>query len=116
MMASSMAWAARCQWLMGSGFGTFAGRPLVKPVCGSVQRRDVRSVVVHVVAVAHLSGPAVAAPIVRDDAIAQANEEQGLAIPIVTAERPAMVEHDWLGVRADPNLSHRADPILSQGW
>ncbi|MDT4834717.1 hypothetical protein FQZ97_683640 [compost metagenome] len=76
------------------------------------QRRDVRSVVVHVVAVAHLRGPAVAAPIMRDDAIAQANEEQGLAIPIVTAERPPMVEHDWLGVLRAPVLVEDLNAIL----
>lgn len=53
------------------------------------QCRDVCRVVVHVVAVGHLRRPAVTAPIVHDDAIALPNEDQGLAIPFVTAEGPA---------------------------
>jgi hypothetical protein len=37
-----------------------------------------------------------AAAIVGDDAIATLKEEQHLVVPIVCAERPAMVEHDRL--------------------
>ena len=37
-----------------------------------------------------------AAPVVRDDAIAALAEEQHLPVPVVRAERPAMREHDRL--------------------
>ncbi|MNV47621.1 hypothetical protein D3C71_1394950 [compost metagenome] len=76
------------------------------------QRGDVRRVVVHVVAIAYLRRAAVAAPIVCNDAIALANEEQRLAVPIVTAERPPMVEHDGLGVLRAPVLVEDFNTIL----
>jgi hypothetical protein len=47
------------------------------------QRREIVGVVVHVVAVAGLSGSPVAAPVMGDDAIAVGEEEQHLRIPVV---------------------------------
>src|SRR5579871_5757089 len=35
-------------------------------------------------------------PVMRNDAISLAQEEQHLRVPIVRAQRPAMVKHDWL--------------------
>src|SRR6202041_831895 len=49
---------------------------------------------VHVVAEIGLGRPAMAPTVMRDDAVSVQPEEQHLAVPIVRAERPAMVEHD----------------------
>src|ERR1700722_18776045 len=51
---------------------------------------------VHVVAEIGLGRPAMATTVMRDDAVSVQPEEQHLAVPIVRAERPAMVEHDRL--------------------
>src|ERR1700721_2811128 len=51
---------------------------------------------VHVVAEIGLGRPAMAAAIMRDDSVSLQPEEQHLAVPIVRAERPAVVEHDRL--------------------
>src|SRR5215469_8907909 len=59
-------------------------------------RGCVRGVVVHVVSVRHLTRAAVAAAIVRNDAVSMTNEEQHLGIPVIGAERPAVMEHDGL--------------------
>src|ERR1700733_13865668 len=40
--------------------------------------------------------PAMATTVMRDDAVSVQPEKQHLAVPIVRAERPAMVKHDWL--------------------
>ena len=37
-----------------------------------------------------------ASAVVGDHAVALGQEEQHLCIPVVGAERPAMVKHDWL--------------------
>jgi hypothetical protein len=58
------------------------------------ERRQIVSIVVHVVAVAGLGRPPVAAPVVSDDAKALAEEEQPLRVPIVRREGPPMAEHD----------------------
>ena len=60
------------------------------------QRREVVGVMVHVVAVAGLGRAAVAAPVVRDDPEALAEEEQHLRVPVVRGQRPAVAEHDRL--------------------
>src|ERR1035438_2502618 len=60
------------------------------------QRSQVVGVVVHVVTVAGLSGASVPAPVVGDDAVAVAQEEQHLVVPIVGRKRPAMAENDRL--------------------
>jgi hypothetical protein len=59
-------------------------------------RSQIGGIVVHVVAVADLSRPPVAAPVMRDDAEAFTEEKQHLRIPIVRREGPAMAEHDRL--------------------
>jgi len=46
---------------------------------------DVLSVVVHIVAVADLTRPAMATPVMSDDAIAPFDEVEHLRIPVVTA-------------------------------
>src|SRR5437773_3407744 len=65
-------------------------------MCG--QRRQVVGIVIHVMAVAGLAGPAVAAPVMGDDAIALFEEEEHLCVPIVRGKRPAMAEHYGLTV------------------
>ena len=64
----------------------------------------VGGVVVHVVAVADLARTAVSAPVMGDDAIALREEEEHLGVPVVGAQRPAMMEHDRLGVLRAPVL------------
>src|SRR5690606_15651995 len=56
----------------------------------------VRRVMIHVVAAAHLGGPAVAAPIMGDDTIPPLHEIEHLRVPVVGAQRPAVMEHDGL--------------------
>ncbi len=60
------------------------------------QRGEVVGVVVEVVAVGRLGGPAVTAPVVRDHPIAMLQEEQHLRVPVVGGQRPAVAEHDRL--------------------
>ena len=59
-------------------------------------RRDVGGVAVHVVAGRGLAGAAMPAPVMRDDAIALGEEIEHLRVPVVGAERPAVMEHDGL--------------------
>ena len=59
-------------------------------------RGEVIGIVIHVVAVADLAGPAVAAAVMSNDAIAVIEEEQHLRIPIVGRQRPTMAEDDGL--------------------
>src|SRR3712207_5736497 len=65
---------------------------------------NVGGVVVHVVTVAHLSRAAMATPVMSDHAVALVEEEEQLRIPIVTAQRPPMVEDDGLGTLGPPVL------------
>src|SRR4051794_27420357 len=60
------------------------------------QRGEIVSVVIHVMAAAGLCGSAMAAPVVRDDAIAVLQEEQHLRVPVIRRKRPAVAEHDGL--------------------
>src|SRR5207247_10969907 len=60
------------------------------------QSCKVVGVMIHVVAVARLCGPAVAASVVGDDAIAVFEEEQHLRIPVIGRQRPAVAENDRL--------------------
>ncbi len=60
------------------------------------ERGDIGGVGVHLVACVRLRGPAVTATIVRDHAKALRQEEHHLRVPIVGAQRPAVVEHDGL--------------------
>ena len=65
---------------------------------------------IHVVAVTGLRGAAVAATVVRDDAIAVIEEEQHLGVPIISRQRPSMTEHDRLAFA--PVLIEDVDAIL----
>ena len=51
---------------------------------------------VHVVTLGSLRRATVASAIVRDHAIAAAEEEHHLGVPVVGAERPAVMEEKWL--------------------
>ena len=73
-------------------------------------RREIVGIVIHVVAVGHLAGAAVAAAVMRDDAIAVIEEEQHLRIPIVGRQRPAVAEHD--GLAPTPVLVKDLDAVL----
>ena len=75
-------------------------------------RGGVGGVVVHVVPVADLARPAVAAPVVGDDAVALLDEEEHLGVPVVGAQRPAVVEHDRLGVLRAPVLVEDVGVVL----
>ena len=76
-------------------------------------RGDVGGIVVHVVTVADLARPAVPAPVMGDDAIALPDEIEHLRVPVVGAERPAVVEDDGLGVLRAPVLVEDLDTVLS---
>ena len=75
-------------------------------------RREVGRIVIHVVPVGDLTRPAVAAPVVRDDAEALAEEVQHLRVPVVAAERPAVVEHERLRVSRAPVLVEDLDAVF----
>src|SRR5213592_4634342 len=60
------------------------------------QGRKIVSVMVHVMAVARLGGPAVASSVMGDDAIAVFEEEQHLRVPVIGRQRPTMAEDDGL--------------------
>src|SRR5260221_5793078 len=51
---------------------------------------------IHAMAVVGLGGPAMAAPVVGDQAEAFAKEEQHLRVPIIGRQRPAVAKHDGL--------------------
>ena len=54
------------------------------------QRREVIGIVIHVVSVARLGRPPMAAPVVGDHTKAVTDEKHQLRIPVVSRERPAM--------------------------
>src|ERR1700681_1251933 len=60
------------------------------------QGRKVVGIMIHVMAVAGLAGPAMAAAVMGDDPIAVAQEEQHLRVPVIGRQRPAMAEYDGL--------------------
>jgi hypothetical protein len=57
---------------------------------------DVRRVNIHVVTEDRLAGPSAASPVMGDNPVAMLEKEHHLAVPVVRAERPAMVEYDGL--------------------
>ena len=73
-----------------------------------IEMRDdpggVRGVVVHVVTIADLARPAMAASVMRNDAVALLQEVEHLGVPVVGAERPAMMEDDGLRVLGPQSL------------
>src|SRR5438445_2460636 len=60
------------------------------------QSRKVVGVMIHVMAVARLGGPAVASSVMGDDAIAVFEEEQHLRVPVIGRQRPAVAKDDGL--------------------
>src|SRR4029077_3139080 len=76
----------------------------------SDHRREVVSVMVHVVAVASLRRAAVTAPVMGDYSIALAQEEQHLRVPIIGGQRPAVTEHD--GLTFAPILIENLNAVL----
>ena len=60
------------------------------------QSRKVVGIMIHVMAVARLGGPAVASSVMGDDAIAVFEEEQHLRVPVIGRQRPAVAEYDGL--------------------
>ena len=66
------------------------------------QRGDIGRIRIHVMAVRRLGGAAMAAAVMRDHAIALAQEEEHLRVPVVAAERPAVMEDDGLAASFGP--------------
>src|SRR5471030_321016 len=60
------------------------------------QRRQIVGVMIHIMTIAGLAGPAVTAPVMGDHAKAFAQEKKHLRVPIVGRERPAVTENDRL--------------------
>src|SRR5213593_4376131 len=85
-----------------------AGRMANVDGVAQIEMRDdrggVRGVVVHVVTIADLARPAMAASVMRNDAVALLQEVEHLGVPVVSAERPAMMEDDGLRVPGSPVL------------
>src|SRR5688572_31775792 len=59
---------------------------------------------IHVVPIADLARPAMAAPVMGDDAIPPFHEVEHLEVPVVGAQWPAMMEDDGLRVFGAPVL------------
>ena len=78
----------------------------------STTAASISGVVIHVVAVADLGRAAMAAPIMRDNAVALVQEVKHLRVPVVGAQRPAMMEDDRLGVLRAPILVEDLDAVL----
>jgi hypothetical protein len=60
------------------------------------QRRQIIGIVIHVVTIAHLRGPAMTSAVMSYDAMAVFEEKQHLRVPVIGGQRPAMAEHDGL--------------------
>ena len=65
---------------------------------------DIGRIGVHLVAAVGLVRAAVTAPVMGDHAIALAEEEHHLVVPVVGAQRPAVVEDDRLGAFGPQSL------------
>ena len=60
------------------------------------QSRKVIGVMIHVMAASGLGGAAMAAAVMRNDAITAIQKEQHLRVPVVGRQRPAVTEDDGL--------------------
>src|SRR5271156_4381632 len=60
------------------------------------ERLKIVSIMIHVVTVARLRGPAVATAVMGYDAIAVTQEEKHLRVPVICRQRPSMAEHNGL--------------------
>src|SRR3546814_1134546 len=69
---------------------------------------------VHVIAFARLAGTTVTTPVVRNHPIALTKKEHHLIVPIIGAERPAMMEHACLLIFGDPILVERSEEHTSE--
>src|SRR6266851_8529316 len=76
------------------------------------QSRKVVGIMIHVMTVARLCGPAVAPSVMGDDAITVFEEEQHLVIPVIGRQRPAVAEHD--GLTLAPVLVKDLDIVLGR--
>src|SRR5262249_60665311 len=76
--------------------------------------RRVRRVVVHVVAVAHLAGPAMAAAVVSHDSIPLPEEVEHLGVPVIGAQWPAVMEDDRLRILRSPVLVENLRAVFSR--
>src|SRR5262245_51082670 len=77
--------------------------------------RKVIRVMIHIMPVANLRRPTVAAPVMRYDAITLAQEEQHLRVPVIGRKRPAMAEHK--GLTRTPILVEDLDAVFrSDFW
>src|SRR4029077_12949361 len=76
--------------------------------------RKVVRVMIHIMPVANLRRPAVASPVMRYDAIALAQEEQHLRVPVIGRKRPAMAEHNRL--TRTPILVEDLDAVFSSDY
>src|SRR5216683_1191633 len=74
--------------------------------------RKIGGIMIHVVTVARLRGPAVAAAVMGDDAIAVTQEEQHLRVPVICRQRPSMAEHD--GLTLSPVLVEDLNAVLGR--
>src|SRR5207302_3522712 len=59
-------------------------------------RRKIVGIMIHVMAIGDLTGAAMAAAVMGDDAKTVMEEKQHLRVPIIGREWPAMAEHDGL--------------------
>src|SRR3546814_2877272 len=59
-----------------------------------------------------LAGTTVTTPVVRNHPIALTKKEHHLIVPIIGAERPAMMEHDCLRIFGAPILVEDPSPVL----
>ena len=93
-----------------------AGRMTDMDRVPEIERRrqfgDVGGIGVHLVAGRGLAGPAVAAAVMRDDPVALVQEEQHLVVPVVGAQRPAVVEDD--GLTGAPVLVENLSTVLGR--
>src|ERR1700737_2801804 len=76
------------------------------------KRRKIVSIMIHIVPVARLRGPAVAAAVMGYDAIAVTQEEQHLRVPVICRQRPSMTEHD--GLTLSPVLVENLNAVFGR--
>src|SRR5271156_2420606 len=74
--------------------------------------RKIVSIMIHVVTIARLRGPAVAAAVMGYDAIAVTQKEQQLCVPVICRQRPSMAEHD--GLTLSPVLVEDLDAVFGR--
>src|SRR5258708_11032019 len=60
------------------------------------QRCTIGRIGVHIIADVSLARSAVTATVMRDNSVAVGQKKEHLGIPIVSRQRPAVVEDDWL--------------------